>query len=91
MARVVIDTSTGVFCRIAWGIQKRIDNIEKYQNFLSGKVVPPEWKGVSREQVEKALEWERQCLADFLGNDAIRSIKKDFQRLQDMYLKEEQK
>ena len=89
MARVVIDTDTGAVCRIAWGIQRRIDTIKKFENFLSGKVVPPEWKGVSREQIEKALEWERQCLVDFLSNDTVEAIKKDFQRLQDMYLKEE--
>ena len=88
MARMVIDTSASLVGRVAWNIQKRIDNIEKFQNFLSGKVIPPEWKGVSRERIETALEYERQCLADCMDDDMIRFIANDFQRLRDMYLKE---
>lgn len=91
MAKKIIETSQSTIARVAWLIQRRVGDIEKYEKYLSGEYIPPEWKGVSREQIETALRYERECLADLLDNDTIQHIINDFERLKLKYIREESK
>lgn len=89
MSKQFIDTSVSATARIACIIQNMTGHIEKFEKFLSGEQVPPEWKGVNRNQIESALKYAQDCLSDATSEESIQLIAADFMEIRKKYIKKE--
>lgn len=89
MAKKMVDMELSKVARVAWLIQERVEDIEKFEKFLRGEYNPPKWKGVDKKQVEKELQYARESLASLLDDDTVNIIAIDFKRIRNRYLQED--
>lgn len=88
MAKKMIDMDLSKVARVAWLIQERVEDIEKFEKFLRGEYNPPAWKGVAKKTIEDELLCARESLASLLDDDTVNIIALDFKRLRNRYLQE---